>query len=164
MINCELPHCLLFVDVVDDHDGPQTWPLWSFRLQVAGEGETLSARDFEPGVSGERLLLFGLIRGLEAIEQPSRVSVICASRHLRRGLESGIEAWRAAGWKWERFGRLVTVRNADLWQRVAQAVQFHQVAVKLWRVETAHELPARPHYLRRRIWLRNAEERQRVPA
>lgn len=152
MINSDLPHCLLFVDVLDDDDDDvNPWPRWSFRLQMAGEGETLSASDHEPGVSGERLLLLGLVRGLEAIEQPSRVSVISASRNLRRGLEYGIEAWRVTGWKWERFGRLVDVRNADLWQRIAQAVRFHEVTVKLWRVEAAHDLPSRPYYLRRRI-------------
>jgi ribonuclease HI len=163
MIN-SLPHCLLFVDVIDGQDYANPWPLWSFRLQVAGESETLTASDVEPGVAGERLLLFGLMRGLEAIEQPSRVSVICPSRHVRRGLESGIEAWRTAGWKWERFGRLVDVRNADLWQRVAQALQFHQVAVKVWRVERAHETTPAQHYLRRRIRLKNADTLERVPA
>jgi ribonuclease HI len=164
MINTDLPHCLLFVDTIDDTDSHNPWPRWSFRLQIAGEGETVSASDCESGVAGERLLLFGLVRGLEAIEQPSRVSVISPSRSLRRGLEHGIDAWRAAGWRWERFGRLVTVRNADLWQRVAQAVKYHQVAVKLWRIETAHEVPTRPHYLRRRIRLQNAVRGNRLQA
>jgi hypothetical protein len=160
MIHVDFQDCLLFVDVLDAF---QHKPQWSFRLQFPGEQGAISACDHEPGLSRERLMLFGLMRGLEALESPSRVCLICSSSYLRNGLESGVEAWRRTDWKWEKFGQLVEVRDADLWRRVDRALVFHQVRVKLWRVDTARPAIPRPHHLRHKM-ARQLGQTHRIPA
>ena len=110
----------------------------------------LEAFDEEPGVQGERLELLAVIRGLEALDQPSRVTLVTSSRGVSRGLRFGLAEWRTNNWQWERFGRRVPVKNHDLWQRVDRALQFHRVECRTWRIDQAHtaaegqELSERP--------------------
>jgi hypothetical protein len=70
---------------------------------------------------------------LEALDQPSRVTVVTPSRYVRQGLQRGLAEWRERDWCWERFGELVPVKHLDLWRRVDQALKFHQVECRKWR-------------------------------
>jgi hypothetical protein len=66
---------------------------------------------------------------------------VTKSRYVSRGLKRGLSDWRANGWQWERFGRVVPVRDHDLWRRVDRALQFHIVECRLWQfdAETVQE-------------------------
>ena len=75
--------------------------------------------------------------GLEALEQPSRVTLVTSSRYVSRGLRFGLEEWRSNGWRWERDGRPVPIKNGDLWQRVDWALKFHRVRCRSWRIDAA---------------------------
>lgn len=107
---------------------------WRFVLSNLRGGEVLTASDVEPECDATRLCLWGLVRGLEAIDEPAAVTLVTSSSYVRRGIQRGLAAWKANGWKWERFGRLVEVRNVDLWQRVDQALKIHHVECRSWRV------------------------------
>ncbi|TWT67690.1 Ribonuclease HI [Posidoniimonas polymericola] len=123
---------------------------WRFTLTDQSTGQLVVASDTEPGFDLDRLALLALVRGLEAVPRPGQVTVLTSCRTLRDGLRTGLAGWKSNGWKWERFGRLVTIRDVDLWQRVDQALQIHQVQCRSWRVcvadHTGHQaanLPAR---------------------
>lgn len=104
---------------------------WRFVLQTP-EGETLlDAEDEEEGDSRERLELLAIVRGLEALDQPSQVTLITHSHAISRGLREGLAQWRENDWQWERFGSLTPIKNRDLWQRVDQALSIHQVKCRL---------------------------------
>ena len=111
---------------------------WHFHLESFDGDTVLEASDEEPGVQGERLELLALIRGLEALDQPSRVTLVTSSRGVSRGLRFGLAEWRTNNWQWERFGRRVPVKNHDLWQRVDRALKFHHVECRTWRIDQAH--------------------------
>jgi ribonuclease HI len=112
---------------------------WRFVLESVDGGTKLEAADAEPGVQGERLELLAVVRGLEALPEPARVTLITPSQYVRRGLLFGLEEWRANGWQWERFGRQVPVRDSDLWQRLAHALRFHNVQCRTWRLDASHD-------------------------
>jgi ribonuclease HI len=131
------PHFLLFsrAEVTSPTAGR-----WHFMLESV-EGElVVEAADEEPGLRRERLELLAVVRGLEALDQPSRVTLVTASPHVARGFRSGLEHWRGNRWRWERDGRLVPIRDRDLWQRVDRALRYHQVHCRTWRFD----LPAEP--------------------
>ncbi len=71
------------------------------------------------------------MRGLEAIEQPSQVTLFTTSRYVARGLRYGLSEWREVNYSWEHFGVQKPIRNADLWQRIDGAMQYHEVACRL---------------------------------
>ena len=138
------PHFVLYSEASSSRDTRGGEPDgWRFKLAPVGAGHELTASDVEPDLRGERLELFALVRGLEALDQPSHVTLVTSSRYVRMGLAHGIDEWRNNGWRWERFGQMTPVKNSDLWQRIDRALRFHRVECRTWRVDSSHAAPAR---------------------
>ena len=128
------PHFLLYSDSGRDHSQGQ----WKFLLQSPDGSTQVEAEDVEPSANGERLELLALVRGLEAIPEPSRVTLVTSSKYVNRGLAYGLEEWRTNGWQWEHFGQMVPVKHRDLWQRVDRALEFHELVSRSWRLDSPH--------------------------
>ncbi len=136
------PHFLLFSETrspdrageLEGRAGPAAG-YWRFVLQSEDGQVQLDVSDGEGTASQERLSLLAIVRGLEALPAPSRVTVVTHSGWIRRGLRFGLEQWRESRWQWERFGQMAPIRNADLWQRVDRALRFHEVDCRLLRVD-----------------------------
>ncbi len=117
---------------------------WRFVLRRPCGETALEAADDEPEAGTERLELLAVVRGLEALESPSRVTLLSGSRHIRRGLESGLAQWRENGWQWERYGRMTPVKNGDLWRRLDRLLQIHAIDCRPTRLNQADDLAAPP--------------------
>lgn len=136
MLTAPAAHYLLFAEAAIDAQGGT----WRFVLENVATGESFSATDVEPIECHERLELLAVVRGLEAIDNSAKVTLVTKSRYVNRGLKRGLADWRANGWQWERFGRVVSVRDHDLWKRVDRALNFHQVDCRLWQFAGEAEL------------------------
>jgi len=120
------PHFLLFSE--SRRRSAKSPPCdWRFVLQSLDGSSRLEAEDAEPAVGGERLELLAVVRGLEALEQPSRVTLVTPSKYVSRGLSYGLQDWRENDWNWEHHGQMVPIKNRDLWQRLDRALAFHRV-------------------------------------
>ena len=128
----DLPHYLLFAEASRNRCSIQTW---RFVLQNLNDQRRLTATDQEETATLERLELLAVVRGLEALDGPAQVTLVTKSRYVGRGLRHGLEQWRDNNWRWERFGRKVSVRDHDLWRRVDRALKFHQVVCQMWHFE-----------------------------
>lgn len=128
------PHYLLFAEA---SSARCSLPTWRFVLQNVESQRRFAASDSEPCDCGERLELLAVVRGLEALDGPARVTLVTKSRYVNRGIKQGLSEWRANHWQWERFGRIVPVRDSDLWQRVDRALQFHELTCQHWHFEEA---------------------------
>jgi ribonuclease HI len=133
-MNVARPHYLLFSESCRKSSQGQ----WRFVLQSIDGTQQFEAADAEPEARGERLELLAVVRGLEALAQPSRVTLVTPSRYVNRGLAYGLADWRANDWRWEHFGEMVPVKNRDLWQRVDRALVFHQLDCRTWRFDLPH--------------------------
>jgi ribonuclease HI len=111
---------------------------WRFILRSSNGVRALEASDREPGVRGERLELLAVVRGLEALEQPSKITLITPSQYVKQGITHGLTEWRENGWTWERFGEMAPVKHRDLWQRLDRALKYHQVDCRAIRLDPAH--------------------------
>lgn len=134
------PHYLLYCGVVVNPMPPlpggasvpsQGGSKWHFVLESLESEERLEAIDYEAEGSPDRLALLALVRGLEALEQPSRVTLLTPSRYVSRGLRFGLSEWQENEYRWEHFGTWRPVRNADLWRRVQHALGFHDVLCRM---------------------------------
>jgi ribonuclease HI len=132
------PHFLLFSEARHSDERRD----WRFVLQSADGSHKIEVEDAEPDLQGERLELLAVVRGLEALDQPSRVTLVTPSTYVRRGLKDGLDEWRSSDWQWERHGEMVPVKNHDLWQRVDHALNYHEVDCRAWRFDAGHS-PAR---------------------
>lgn len=140
-----VPHYLLFTESSGQRPGryrpgshdtlSSTAGHWRFVLEAVDGSFRIEAEDVEPHVAGERLELLAVVRGLEALEQPSRVTLLSSSRYVHRGIRFGLENWRETQWQWESFGQMLPVKHRDLWERVDRALQIHQVACRSWMVK-----------------------------
>jgi ribonuclease HI len=144
-MNVPAPHFLLFSEASDTpSDERRASGSWRFVLEAVDGSHSLEAGDDEHETSPERLELLAIVRGLEALDQPSRVTLVTRSRHVSRGLRFGLEQWRENDWQWERFGQMIPVKNGDLWQRIDHALKIHRVDCRAWKLESADDLAAPP--------------------
>src|SRR5688572_23124916 len=134
------PHFLLYSEATL-HENAE--PRWQFVLQAVGEEQHFSAADTEHETRSSRLELLAVVRGLEALAQPSRVTLLTRSRYVRLGIRRGLNQWREKRWHWERFGNVVPIRDHDLWQRVDRAMQFHHVECCAWTNDGHESNPAK---------------------
>jgi ribonuclease HI len=133
------PHYLLFARVDRDAVGR-----WQFVLRREDGSGQFEAADVEPATEGERLELLTVVRALEALDQPSRVTLVTCGDYVRNGVQYGLAEWKNNGWRWEFFGQMVPVKHCDLWQRMDQALRFHRVECRQRRFDTPHSGVRRP--------------------
>jgi ribonuclease HI len=119
---------------------------WRFVLRAADGSVRFEAADVEPDVWGERLDLLTVVRALESLDQPSKVTLVGCTRYVEQGVQFGMSEWRDNGWRWEYFGQMAPVRDADLWQRMEHTLQFHKVDCGQRRFDAAEEMVAGPHW------------------
>jgi ribonuclease HI len=99
---------------------------WHFTLESADGDPVLAAGDDDFG-DLNRLTLLAAVRGLEAIDGPSAVTLLSNNRYLIRSLADSLPRWRENDFVWEHFGRRIDVQHADLWRRIERALTIHRV-------------------------------------
>lgn len=143
-----LPRYLLYVETsslstssvvcADDCFRPERLGRWRFIVESLDDQQRLEVAEEEPGVWGARLDLLATVRGLEAFEQPSHVTLIAGSAYLNDHLNrfnsphgAPWETSQATPWQ-DRY------QNADLWLRLETALGYHEVEARNWRLDSAH--------------------------
>src|SRR4029079_19036769 len=95
VMSVSAPHFLLYAEAATHADSAVCDAgRWRFVLQLPNGETSLEAADEEHDATPERLELLAVVRGLEALGQPSRVTLLSGSRAIRRGLEHGLAQWR----------------------------------------------------------------------
>ncbi len=120
--------------------------VWYFTLETLDGDAVLDAEDHEEG-DLNRLSLLAAVRGLEAIDGGSLVSLVSNNRYLIRSLDQSLPRWRENDFVWEHFGRKLPVQNADLWRRIDRTLDIHQVTASLvqtTRVSSRYQGDAAP--------------------
>jgi ribonuclease HI len=144
-MSASVPHFLLFSESKRDRPGrPEAAGQWRFVLEAIDGSSKLTAADKEPVARGNRLELLAVVRGLEALDQPSRVTLVTPSRYVSRGIRYGLDEWRRNGWRWERYGEMAQVKNSDLWRRVDRALRYHKLECRTWRFDPPDDDLAKP--------------------
>lgn len=161
MPNQTAPQFLLLTQTQSDPVPSYQGGVWKFVLEQIGSSYRIEASEDEPGFWGERLQLLAVVRGLEALAQPSRVTLITPSRFVGNGIRRGLASWREQGWQWENFGQMTPIKNCDLWKRVDQALQYHQINCRIWDFDEPHSRHARPA-ARNRISFGEIQEARKI--
>jgi ribonuclease HI len=97
-----------------------------------GWGAILRYGDTEKELSGgaaettnNRMELTAAIEALEALKRPCTVSLYTDSAYLKDGITQWIARWKKNGWK---TSAKKPVKNADLWQRLDDAIRDHEIS------------------------------------
>ena len=79
----------------------------------------------EAETTNNRMELMGVIRGLEALNQPCHVTLYSDSKYVVDAFnQNWIGGWLKKGWK---RGKNEPVKNVDLWKRLLEAKEPHNV-------------------------------------
>jgi len=97
-----------------------------------GWGAILMARAHRKELKGgasettnNKMELFAAISALEALKKPSRVALHTDSTYVMKGISEWIHNWKKRGWK---TASKKPVKNVDLWQRLDEARNRHDVS------------------------------------
>ena len=95
---------------------------WGTILRFGGHEKELSGYDAE--TTNNRMELSGAIAGLEALTRPCRVRITTDSEYVKKGMTEWIDGWVKRGWK---NTQKKPVANRDLWERLLEVAEQHQV-------------------------------------
>jgi ribonuclease HI len=79
----------------------------------------------DPQTTNNRMELTAAIQALEALKRPSRVRLYTDSRYLLDGITKWMAGWQRNGW---RTTARRPVKNEDLWRRLVQAMNGHEIS------------------------------------
>jgi ribonuclease HI len=96
---------------------------WGAILQWNGSEKEIWGGDPGP-TTNNRMELMAAIQALETLSRPVVVKLHTDSSYLRNGIMAWMPNWRRNGWM---TADKKPVKNADLWQRLSDATQEHQV-------------------------------------
>jgi ribonuclease HI len=99
---------------------------------VGGYGAILRCRGTEKELSGaagettnNRMEMTAAIAALEALSRPCRVTVTTDSQYLVKGMTEWLPGWIRKGWV---NSKKDPVLNRDLWERLRELCQQHEVS------------------------------------
>jgi len=78
----------------------------------------------ERETTNNRMEMMAVIRGAEAIKRGNSIDIYTDSKYVMQGMTEWVEGWKKRGWK---TASKQPVKNVDLWQRLEQALERHQV-------------------------------------
>jgi ribonuclease HI len=101
----------------------------------------------EPLTTNNRMELTAAISALETLTRPCAVDLHTDSQYLRGGVTEWMAKWKRNGW---RTADKKPVKNEDLWRRLDEAVQRHEIGWKWVRGHAGDVMNERADELARR--------------
>jgi ribonuclease HI len=89
----------------------------------------------EPETTNNRMELTAVIRALESLNRQCQVRIVTDSQYVKNGMTQWIRNWQKNGW---RTANRKPVKNAELWQRLAELVGRHDVEWEWVRGHSGH--------------------------
>jgi ribonuclease HI len=137
------PHVMIFTDgACSGNPGPGGWG--AILISKGREKELFGG---ELATTNNRMELMAAIQALEALTRPCKVELHTDSKYVQQGIGQWIRSWKARGWK---TADNKPVKNEDLWRRLDEARQRHDVQWRWVKGHAGHELNERADELARR--------------
>ncbi len=118
---------------------------WGALLTYKGKDKEIC--DGEGLTTNNRMELMAAIASLETLKRPSHVALHTDSTYLRDGITKWIHNWKRNGW---RTADKKPVKNADLWKRLEDAIEIHDVSWHWVKGHAGHDGNERADELARR--------------
>jgi len=103
---------------------------WAALLRYQGREREISGG--EALTTNNRMELMAAIMALETLTEPCAITLHTDSQYVRQGITEWMPNWVRKNWKTSGGG---AVKNRDLWERLHEATQRHQID---WRWVKGH--------------------------
>ncbi len=143
-----MPDLFAYTDgACSGNPGPGGWGV----LLLAKDGDAvLKERELCDGAAlttNNQMELTAAIEALNALDKPSRITVVTDSSYVKDGITSWIHGWKKRGWK---TANKKPVKNEELWRALDNAVGRHQVTWEWVKGHAGHPENERADELARR--------------
>ena len=95
---------------------------WGAVLMSGKHRKELSGGERE--TTNNRMEMMAVIRGAEALKRGCSVDIHTDSKYVMKGITEWVNGWKKRGWQ---TASRQPVKNVDLWQRLEQALDRHDV-------------------------------------
>ena len=95
---------------------------WGALLRWNGHEKSLSGGEEE--TTNNRMEMMAVIKGLEALNKSSDVTLYTDSKYVLQGATEWLEGWKAKNWK---SANKKPVKNKELWEQIDSLIQRHNV-------------------------------------
>lgn len=106
---------------------------WGAILRYGEHEKELSG--FEPMTTNNRMELTAAIMALASLKKNCTVHVLTDSQYVQLGVTKWLQGWKARGWK---NASKEPVKNQDLWQKLDQLLNQHQIHWEWVRGHSGH--------------------------
>ena len=103
---------------------------WGAILILGSKRRELSGGELD--TTNNRMEMMAVIKGIEALKRSCRVRIHTDSTYVMNGMTRWLDNWKKRGWK---TAAKKPVKNVDLWQRLDEVLNGHQV---YWRWVKGH--------------------------
>lgn len=108
---------------------------WAYILKDTASGRECEESGGDSETTNNRMELISVIRGLESLSRPCRVELYSDSQYVLKGLSEWLDDWKKKGW---RNSKREPVKNRELWQRLDDLRQVHELSYHWVRGHSDH--------------------------
>lgn len=108
---------------------------WGLILRHPSTGKEIERSGAEASTTNNRMELMGVIEGLSLLTRPSIVELYSDSQYVLKGLDEWLASWKRRGWK---TADKKPVKNVELWMRLDELAQRHEVRMHWIRGHDGH--------------------------
>ncbi len=108
---------------------------WGLILRHPATGKEIERSGAEPLTTNNRMELTAVIEGLTLLTKPSVVDLYSDSQYVLKGLKEWLASWKRRGWK---TADKKPVKNVELWTRLDELAQNHEVRMHWIRGHRGH--------------------------
>lgn len=94
---------------------------WAALIIIDGKHTMLTGSD--PQTTNNRMELTAAIEALMLVKKGRQITLFTDSEYLQKGIEDWLPRWLEKNWK----GSSGKVANRDLWEKLIEATQNHQI-------------------------------------
>ncbi|OQW95965.1 MAG: ribonuclease HI [Beggiatoa sp. IS2] len=106
---------------------------WGVLLRYRGHEKRLCGGELH--TTNNRMELLAVITALESLKRPCQVRLTTDSQYVQQGITQWIHQWIKRSWK---TANKEPVKNMDLWQRLYQIIQHHEIDWQWVRGHSGH--------------------------
>ena len=111
---------------------------WGVLMRAMRGGKIVKQRELKGGeahTTNNQMELLAAISALEILERPTTITIVTDSAYVKNGVTSWIHGWKRNGWK---TAARKPVKNVELWQRLDQARNRHDVTFEWVKGHAGH--------------------------
>jgi len=100
---------------------------WGVLLLAKQDDNIIKTRSLSGGAAettNNQMELTAAIMALEALDKPSKITIVTDSSYVKDGITKWIFGWKKNGWK---TSAKKAVKNEELWKRLEKATNQHDV-------------------------------------